>query len=225
MNFLSTALYVFLKDLRIEVRSKEIVTSTALFALLVVLLCAFGFGLGTLPSASTSAGALWIAVAFSGTLAISRTYLREREFGVFRALILSPSPKAAVFLGKMLGVTSFLLAIVFFLIPIIELFFHAPMLENLHRLLPIILLAIPGYAAVGTLFGAMTVRTRLRDILLGAILYPLIAPTLIAAVQATEIVLRGDGLGAARDFLQLLGVIDVIYIVGSLWLFGPLMEE
>jgi heme exporter protein B len=225
MSFFRTAMLVFVKDLKIEIRSKEIITSVALFALLVVLLCAFGFGLGTLPSASTSAGVLWIAVAFSGTLVISRTYLREREFNVFRALILSPQPRAAIYLGKMLGVTVFLLIVVLLLMPMIELFFHAPMLARLHLLLPIILLAIIGYAAVGTLFGAMTVRTRLRDILLGAILYPLIAPTLITAVQATEVVLRGDGLLAARDYLQLLAVIDIIYVIGSLWLFGPLMED
>lgn len=225
MSFFSTAMHILLKDLKVEMRSKEILSSTALFAVLVVLLSAFGFGLNTLPSAATSAGVLWIAVAFSGILAISRTYLREREFNVFRALLLAPTPRASLYVGKMLGVTLFLLIVVLLLIPVIELFFHAPLLSNLGGLLPIILLAVLGYAAVGTLFGAMTIRTRLRDILLGVILYPLIAPILIAAVKGTEAVLMGDGLAGARDYLELIAVIDLIYIIGSLWLFGPLMED
>ena len=225
MSFFSAAMQVFLKDLRVELRSKEILSATALFAVLVVLLSAFGLGLNTLPSAATSAGVLWIAVAFSGILAISRTYLRERELNVFRALLLTPAPRAALYVGKMLGVTLFLLIVVLLLIPLIELFFHAPLLANLLLLLPVILLAVLGYAAVGTLFGAMTIRTRLRDILLGVILYPLIAPILIAAVKGTEAVLLGDGLAGARDYLELMGVIDLIYIIGSLWLFGPLMED
>ena len=225
MSFFSAALHIFIKDLKVELRSKEILSSTALFAVLVVLLSAFGFGLNTLPSQTVSAGVLWIAVAFSGILAVSRTYLREREMNVFRALLLSPAPRAAVYVGKMLGLAVFLLFVVLVLVPITELFFHAPLLSNLPSLLPIILLAVIGYAALGALFGAMTIRTRLRDILLGVILYPLLAPLLIAAVKATETVLMGDGLGAARDYLELSAVIDVIYLVGGLWLFGPLMDD
>lgn len=225
MSFFSAAGHVFLKDLKVELRSKEIVTSSALFALLTVLISAFSFGINTLPSAEASAGVLWTAAAFSGILVISRTYLREREFNVFRALLLAPAPRSAVYAGKMLGVSVFLLIVTLLLLPIIELFFHAPLLKNFLSLLPVIVLAVLGYAAVGTLFGAMIIRTGLRDILLGVILYPLIAPLLIAAVKATETVLMGDGLESTRDFLELMAVIDFIYITGGLLLFGPLMED
>jgi heme exporter protein B len=99
------------------------------------------------------------------------------------------------------------------------------MLAHLHELLPIMLLAILGFSAVGTLFGAMTIHTRLRDILLGVILYPLVSPLLIAAVKGTEAVLLGDGLLGAKDYLELLTIVDLLYLLGGFWLFGPLMED
>jgi len=225
MDFLKTALALFSKDLLIEVRSKEIILSTALFALLVVLLSAFSFGLPTLSGGEAPAGALWVAVAFSGVLTLGRTFLREREAGVWNALLMTPAPRGAIYLGKVLGVACFLLVIELLLVPIIELLFHAPLLGHLHLLAPILLLATLGYAAVGTLFGTMTIRTRLRDVLLGVVLFPLVAPILIAAQGATLSVLRGDGLAGALDYVELLAVIDTIYLTGGLWLFGPLMEE
>ncbi len=225
MSFLAAALTVFRKDLGVELRSKEIVFSTALFALLVVLLSAFSFGLNLLPGVDASAGVLWVAVAFSGVLTLSRTFLREREAGVWDALLMTPVPRGAIYLGKLLGVATFLLAVELALIPFVQLFFHAPLLQRLHLLLPVLLLATRGYAAVGTLVGTMTIRTRLRDVLLGVILFPLIAPLLIAAEKATATILSGGGLTSAVDFLELLVVIDTLYLAGGLWLFGPLMEE
>jgi heme exporter protein B len=225
MRFLNTVFTVFMKDLKIEHRSKEIVSSTILFSLLVVLLSAFAFGLNTVSNHSASAGVLWIALSFSGLLGLSRTYLREREMNVWRAVLMLPVSRGALYLGKMLGVFTFLLIVALVLVPIIELFFHAPMLAHLHLLLPIILLALLGFSAIGTLFGAMTIHTRLRDILLGVILYPLVSPILIAAVKGTEAVLMGDGITGAGDYFELLVVVDIIYIVGGFWLFGPLMED
>jgi heme exporter protein B len=225
LSFLKTTLTILGKDLLIEFRLREIILTTALFAFLVVLLAAFAFGLNRIPVEEASAGVLWIAIAFSGVLALGRTFVREREFGVWRALLLAPISRPALYLGKVLGVLVFLFIVELVLLPIIELFFHAPILEHFLTLIPILLLGTIGFAAVGALFAAMTVRTSLRDLLLGIILYPLIAPILIAAVKATEIVLAGEGIGAAADYLQILAVIDAIYVLGGLWLFGPLVDD
>ena len=216
---------VLAKDLRIELRSGEIFLTTTLFALLVVLLSAFAFNLNSLSASDVSSGVLWIAIAFSGLLSLSRTYAREREFGVWNAMLLAPIESSALFLGKALGVLVLLLLTEAVLLPIIQLFFHAPLLDNLLSLLPILLLGTLGYALVGTLFAAMTVRTRLKELLLGVILYPLIAPILISGVKATGVILSGEGLAAAADYLRLLVVIDVLYGLGGLWLFGTLMED
>ncbi len=216
---------ILVKDLRIELRSREVIMSTAMFALLVVLLAHFAFGLNTLPGSDASAGVLWIAIACSGILALSRTFTRERDFGVWTAILMTPTSRAALYLGKVLGVLVFLSVVEIILIPVIELFFHAELIANLFYLIPILLLVTLGYAAIGTLFASMTVRTNMRDLLLGVILYPLSAPILIAAVKASSAVIAGEGLVGAADYIKLLIVIDIIFMVGGLWLFGPLMEE
>jgi heme exporter protein B len=140
-------------------------------------------------------------------------------------LMMAPASKASIYLGKMLGTVFFLLLVELFLMPIVELFFHAPILERFGSLIPILLLATIGYAAIGTLFSSMMVRTRLRDLLLGIILYPLLAPILIFAVEATKAILLGDSLFEVFGFITPLITIDVLYLVGGLWLFGPLMED
>jgi heme exporter protein B len=225
MTWLRFALAILRKDLRIELRTGEVVVATGMFALLVTVLAAFAFGLSSPAGVAAAPGVLWIAVAFSGILALSRTFLRERENGVFTAILLSPLPRGALYLGKMAGVAAFLLCVELVLVPLVELFFHAPLLANTAALLPIYLLGTLGYAAAGTLFAAMAVRTRLKDLLLGVVLFPLVAPALIAAIKGMDAVLAGGGLAAAADYLRLLAVFDLLFLVGGLWLFGTLFED
>jgi heme exporter protein B len=225
MNVLGGALAILRKDLRIELRTGEVVIATGLFAVLVALLAAFAFGLDTAAGAAAAPGVLWIAVAFSGILALSRTFLRERENGVFTAVLMSPLPRAALYLGKTAGVVAFLLCVEVVLVPLVELFFHAPLLAHTAALLPFYALGTLGYAAAGTLFAAMAVRTRLKDLLLGVVLFPLVAPALIAAIKGMAAVLAGGGLAAAADYLRLVAVFDLLFLVGGLWLFGALFED
>ncbi|MCU0664301.1 MAG: heme exporter protein CcmB [Myxococcota bacterium] len=225
MSFLFTVATTLSKELKVEWRSKEIVLSSALFALLVVLLCAFTLDLPTLAGRPVSAGVLWLAVALSGMLALSRTYEREKGFDAFRALLMTPAPKSGVYLGKTLAVCLYLLTVELVLCLVLELFFHEPVLRALPRLLPVLVLGTVGYAAVGTLFSAMQLRTTLKDLLLGVILYPLASPVLISAAKASQIIIDGGSLVDAADPLKLLIVADVLFVVAGLWLFGPLLEE
>lgn len=225
MTFLRTTLEVFLKDLRIELRSREIVLSTALFALLVVLLSAFAFDLNTISPKVAGPGVLWIAIAFGGILALSRSFEREKDFGVWNGLMMTPAPRSAIYLGKVLGTTLFLTLIELMLLVAVDLFLHTKLIAHIAWILPILLLGTVGYAAVGTLFASMSVRTRLKDLLLGTILYPLISPVLIMAVKATASVLEHGGGAEAVGYMEFLVVLDAIFVVGGLWLFGPLMED
>ncbi len=225
MGFLTTALAIFLKDVRVELRTREIVLSTALFALLTVVLSAFAFDLNKVPGAEAAPGVLWIAVSFGGILALGRAFGREREFGVWTAVLMTPASRAALYVGKVLGVLVFLLVVELVLVPVIDLFFHAPLLSNLHRLLPVLFLGTLGYSCVGTLFGSMTIRTTLRDLLLGVIMFPLLAPVLIASVKATGIIVAGGSLVDARDYLMLLAIFDGVFLLLGLWLFDVLMED
>jgi heme exporter protein B len=166
-----------------------------------------------------------LAVAFGGILALNRTFLRERDLGVFTAVLLSPVPRATLYLGKALGVLVYLLAVEALLLPVISLLFRAPLLARAGELAPILLLGTLGYAAAGTLFAAMTVRTRLKDLLLGVVLFPLVSPVLIAAMKATEAVLAGGGLVSAADYLRLIGAFDLVFVLGGMALFGALFED
>jgi heme exporter protein B len=225
MGVARTAWRIFLKDLAVEVRSREIVISTALFAVLVVVLAAFALGIEGVPDRGAAPGVFWIAVSFAATLVLGRTFARERELGVFTALLMSPAPRAGLYLGKVLGVTVFLLAVELILAPLIHLMFRAPLLHSWHLLAPVALLGTLGYAAVGTLFASMSLRTRLRDLLLGVILFPLVAPVLIFAAKATAAAMGGEGLAGVAPYLRWLAVLDGIFLVLGLWLFGPLMED
>ncbi|MBN2343707.1 MAG: heme exporter protein CcmB [Deltaproteobacteria bacterium] len=225
MNLWKSAWCIFQKDMLIERKSKQIVTSTFVFALLVVVLCAFAFDLNKADSVRTGAGALWIAICFSGVLAISRSYLKEREMGVWSGLLLSPASKTGFYLGKIMGLMTFLTIIGSLLIPIVELFFHTPLLENLNVVAPTLLLGILGFCAVGALFGAMIVRTSVRDLVLGVVLLPLVSPILILCAKATQAAVSSGTAGAAWEYLRLVVVIDVLFVAIGMWLFEPLMED
>ncbi|HUT77232.1 MAG TPA: heme exporter protein CcmB [Polyangia bacterium] len=225
MGVVGTAWRIFRKDLGIELRSREIVLSTALFAVLVVVIAAFALGIETAPGRAAAPGVLWIAISFSATLVLGRTFARERDNGVFTALLLTPAPRAGLYLGKVLGVTAFLLAVELILVPIIGLMFRAPLLASSHLLAPVALLGTLGYALPGTLFASMSLRTSLRDLLLGVILFPLVAPVLIFAAKATATAMDGGALADIVPYLRWLAVIDGIFLVLGLWLFGPVMED
>lgn len=225
MSFIRTVVTTLSKELKVELRSGEIVLSSALFSLLVVLLCAFALDLPTLVGRPVSAGVLWLSVALSGILALSRTFEREKGYEAFRALLMTPAPKSAIYLGKTLAVCLYLLAVEIILCFFLELFFHEPVLAALPRLLPVLVLGTVGYGAVGTLFSAMQLRIKLKDLLLGVILYPLAIPVLLSAAKAAQIVIAGGSLADAADPLKLLIVADILFVVAGLWLFGPLLEE
>src|SRR5437870_5064547 len=155
--FLKTALLVLRKDFAIEVKSWEIFSTTLLFAVSCVLV--FSFALvkeGRVLGADDAAAAiLWIAIAFAGTLALGRTFERERYGETLRALLLAPAPRPALYVGKLLGVLMLLGLTEVLLVPLIALLFNAPLLERLALLLPLLACGTIGFAAVGTLFAAM----------------------------------------------------------------------
>src|SRR5215213_7274972 len=172
MSFLTTVWLVTRKDLVIEVRSREIVYGTLFFAVSCVLVFAFGFVREGRPVEDAAAGILWIAIAFSGTLALGRAFERERHSETLRALLMAPVDRPALYIGKLLGVLLLLSAVEVLVVPLVALMFQAPLFA--HPLLMVGLLATGtlGFAAVGTLFAAMLVRTRSRDVMLPVLLYP-----------------------------------------------------
>src|SRR5689334_20398732 len=189
-GFVGVALLVLRKDFAIEVKSREILYTTLFFAVSCVLIFAVAFVKEGQPIEDAAGGILSIAVAFAGTLALSRTFERERYADTLRALLLAPAPRTAIYVGKLLGVMLLLLIAELLLTPAIALLFHAPIFARPLLLGALLLLGTLGFAAVGTLFAAMLVRARSRDVLLPILLYPITIPVIIAGVRGTSALLQ-----------------------------------
>jgi heme exporter protein B len=213
------------KDLRIELRTREITVSTGLFAVLVVVLTSISFYVDDVVARRIAPGVLWIAVAFAGVLAIGRTWARERENDAMRGLLLAPIPRPAIFVGKAIGTFAFVTVIELVLLPLVAVLFHLDLGPALPRLVPVLLLGTLGFVLTGTLFGAMTVRTRSRDLMLSVVLFPLVAPALLAGVVATREILGGGPVEETLAWLRILGAYDLVVGACGWFLFGPLVSD
>jgi len=226
MSFAATVWLVMRKDLRIEIRSREILYTTLFFAVACVLVFAFGFVREGRPLEDASAGILWIAIAFSGTLALGRAFDRERHNETLRALMLAPVARPALYVGKLLGVLALLAAVEIVVVPMIALMFQANLLAHAWLMSALLVAGTIGFAAVGTLFAAMLVRARSRDVLLPILLYPITIPVIIAGVRGTAALLQAEvDVPMARAWLSMLVFFDVVFITIALWVFEPVMTE
>jgi heme exporter protein CcmB len=217
---------VLRKDLTVEVRSLEIAYTTLFFAVSCVLVFAFALVREGRAPEEGAAGILWIAIAFAGTLALGRAFERERQSETLRALLLAPAARPAIYVGKLLGIVALLVACEIVLVPLVALLFQAPLLAQPAWLATVLLAGTIGFAAVGTLFAAMLVRARTRDVLLPVLLYPITVPVIIAGVRATATLLQPElDLDSVRFWLALLGCFDVVFVTLALWTFEPLMTD
>ena len=214
------------KDLTVEVRSMEIVYTTLFFAVSCVLVFAFALVREGRAPEDGAAGILWIAVMFAGNLALGRTFERERQSETLRALLLGPAPRPAVYVGKLLGILALLFGAELLLVPLVALLFQARLLAHPFWLIAILATGTVGFAAVGTLFAAMLIRARSRDVLLPVLLYPVTVPVIIAGVRGTATLLQPefDG-GLVRFWLALLVCFDVVFVTLALWTFEPVMTD
>lgn len=226
MGFARTVLLIVQKDLAVEVRSREIVYTTAFFAVSCVLVFAFAFVREGRPPEDGAAAILWVSVMFAGNLALGRAFERERQSETLRALLLAPASRPAVYVGKLVGIVLLLAATELILVPLIALLFQAPLLAHPMWLALIVLLGTTGFSAVGTLFAAMLVRARSRDMLLPVVLYPLTVPVIIAGVRGTAALLQPDvDFDLVRFWILLLICFDVVFVTLALWTFEPLMTD
>jgi heme exporter protein CcmB len=225
-RFLRAAWLVTRKDLLIEVRSREILYTTLFFAVSCVLVFAFGFVQDGRALDGAASGILWIAIAFSGTLALGRTFERERQSETLRALLMTPVDRPALYVGKLTGVILLLAAVEVIIVPLTALMFQAPLFAHPVLMVGLLAAGTLGFASVGTLFAAMLGRARSRDVLLPVLLYPITIPVIIAGVRGTAALLQADvDLPMARAWLSMLVFFDLVFITLALWTFEPVMTE
>jgi heme exporter protein B len=214
------------KDLLIETRTREIFFTTVFFALACVLVFAFGFVRDGRPVQDAAAGILWIAIAFSGTLALGRAFERERQGETLQALLISPIDRPALYVGKLLGILALLAAVEILVVPLVAVMFQAPLFDHALLMLGLLAAGTLGFAAVGTLFAAMLVRARSRDVMLPVLLYPITVPVIIAGVRGTAALLQPEAdVPMARAWLAMLVFFDVVFVTLALWTFEPVMTE
>lgn len=225
-GFLRVAWLVVQKDLRVESRSFEVVSTTLFFAVTVVLIFAFGLVREGRPADDVAAAILWIALAFSGTLALGRTFERERQSETLRALLMAPADRPAIYAGKLAGMLVLLLLVEAVLVPLVGLLFQAPILRYPWHLAGLLLAGTVGFSAVGTLFAAMLVRARSRDVLLPILLYPITVPVMIAGVRGTAALFQATpDEPLARYWIALLVFFDVVFVTLALWTFEPVTTD
>jgi heme exporter protein B len=224
--FWRAAWLVLRKDVAIEAKSWEVLSTTLFFAVACVLIFAFAFVRDGRAVADAAAGILWIAIAFSGTLALGRTFERERYGDTLRALLLAPAPRASIYVGKLLGMLALLGIAELMLVPLVALLFQAALFSRPLLLAGLLVGGTVGFCAVGTLFAAMLVRTRSRDVLLPILLYPIAIPVIIAGVRGTAALL-GDvpDEATATMWIGIMAAFDLVFVTLALWTFEPLMTE
>jgi heme exporter protein B len=223
-GFFKQVAIVAKKDLRIELATGEIVTTSGFFAVLVAVMASLAFFAGQDAQRDVAPGVIWVSVAFSSVLALSRTWQRERDDGALRGLLVSPLSRAAIFAGKAVGVAVFVSAVELVVVPVTAILFDLDLARLAGPLALLLLAATPGIAASGTLFGAMTVRTRARDLVLAAVMFPLLAPCLLSGVAGTRALFDGASLFELRDYFSLLLLFGFVFVAGGLGLFELVVE-
>lgn len=216
---LRQTLTIIAKDLRREWRTREILTSTIAFAVLLMVIFAFGFYRDASVAETVFPGTLWSAVVFTGTLAIGRTFQQENQGGSLRAMALIPGSELSLYLGKALVNLVFMLLFELALFPLLVLAFSVDLGQALGLHLLALFAGTVGFAALGTLVSAMLVKSELREVLLPIVLYPLLVPLFIAGVVVTSNLLEGSNTGEVTAWIQAMFAMDLVYAAVSVMLF------
>jgi heme exporter protein B len=221
MNLPGQVWYILWKDIRCELRSKQMWVGMGLFALLVLVIFNFAFDLRVDNKAAVAPGALWVAFIFASFLGLGRTLSAEREKGSLDRLLLCPVNRKAIYLAKLVGNVLFIGVVEIVALPVFAILFNVPFAAG--TLILIVVLGTVGIASVGTLFSAMASATQARELLLPILVFPLIVPIVIAAVRATGALMVVTA--NEPPWLGLIAAFDVIFLSLSTLLFEYVIEE
>ncbi len=189
-TFFRQVLTIAAKDLRAELRTKEALNASVAFAIVILVLFSFAFDPDSETAHELSGGLLWMVFSFAGALALNRSFAREMQNDCLDALLASPVSPAALFVGKALANYALLLTVEFVSLPVFGLFYNIRWAAQFWSLLLVVLLGTWALTAIGTIFSALTVNLRLRELMLPVLVYPLMIPALMAAITLTTDLFR-----------------------------------
>ena len=218
------ALAILRKDLRIEWRTRESLTSFTALGVLLLVVLTVAHDPDPEAAPALAPAVLWATFVLTGLLGVQRSFLLERENDCLAGLLTAPLDPGAIYAGKLAANVGLLAVMQALVVPLVGLFLHVDLGAVLPALALVLLLGNVGFAALATLFAAVAVRTRAREVMLPLLLLPLLAPLLIGAVSATRAVLLG-GIGAAGEGLGVLAAFDVIFTVAGGLLFAYVVRD
>lgn len=225
MGSLKVIWTIFVKDLRVEWRHRETLPSMCVFGLLVVFLFNFAFEPAREESLRLLPGLLWIAFAFAGILGFNRSFAAEQENNCLEGMTLAPIDPGAIYMGKMLANLFFLAIAEVVVVFAASLWYNFSFLPSLQWFALIAFLGTLGYVAVGTIFGAIAANTRMREVMLPILQFPVAFWVLVLAIDATSNVLRGEPPGNGGYGIKLLAGVSVVFWIASFLLFEYVLEE
>jgi heme exporter protein B len=224
MSLFSNTAVLLNKELRTEFRSRELLTTTVVFILVVLILFSFAISPTTEESREFGPGLLWLAILFAASLMLQPCFLREQSNDTLSSLRLAVGDPFSIFLAKLIANTLFLLLTELIMLPFFAIFYNVPILPEFHWLVLVLFLGSLGISVAGTALSAISAQARMRELLLPLLLLPLLTPVLVVSATVTvslferEPVVKGKG-------IAFLAVFDVVFLT-ALWLFGEyLLEE
>lgn len=224
MSTARAAAVILAKELRLELRTRELLNATVVFGIVVVVLFSFAFDPTVAESRRYGPGLLWIAFLFAGSLMLHPSFAREQSNDTLDALRLAPISSFAILLGKMLANFIFLSVAEIILVPVFSVLYNVSLAGIVGRLILVLVLGTLGIVITGTVFAAIAAHSRMRELMLPLLLLPILAPLLIAAVEATSS-LFADPPDLDRTWIAFLAAFDIVFMTASWLLCDFLVEE
>lgn len=223
--FVQQVLALLVKDLRAEWRTREIFSSMFVFAILVVVI--FNFAIGSNPALirQVAPGVLWVALLFSTVLGLQRSLQIEVEEDCLQGLLLAMGDRSVLLVAKTAANMIYLLVVAVFALPLFSIWFRLDVGSSLPGFAIILFLGMLGFSAVGTFFSLLAVNARTRDVMLPLLFLPVSVPLTIGSVYATTDLINGKALSDITDWLTLIGVFDIVFVVVALLIFDYVVEE
>ena len=227
---LPVVLAILRKDVRTEVRTRQMISSMFVFAVLVLLVFNFTLFLDEVRAIELGPGILWVAFVFAATLGLNRSFAIEGENRCLSGLMLAPAPRSAIYFGKLLSNVLFMMAMEIFVLPLFVVFFNLSLWElltpsELATFFLVLVLGTVGYAAVGTILAGVAANTTMREVLLPLLLFPVSVPIVIGAAEATRLLFDENPDTTPWIWIRVLLVFTVVFLVVSWLTFEYVIEE
>jgi len=223
MLFFRQLYAILAKEIAVEWRTREALSAMLVFGLLVLVIFNFAFDLQGIDIRVIGPGILWVAFCFSGILGLGRSFARERDKGSFEGMLLAPVDRGAIFLGKAIANFLFILVMEAVTLPLFVILFNVPI--EWFPLVGFIVLGTVGFSAVGTLLSAIAASTRMRDVMLPVLLFPVLIPLLVASVKITQGALQNAPFSDYQGWFNLLLAFDLIFLVLAFLTFEFVIQD